>query len=241
MANSYKNIVITPNTGSTIGDPSIVFSGGDSNTNTDIVLRVYPTSNGTLSFEGDAGQLFSITNELTNTIFSVNDISGLPMIEVNTATQTISLGQYYGNVCIGNITSTIYELDVAGPVNASAYLINGVSSILQNNSTTRINVGYTLASYNAGIRTTGTLTPDPTLGNYQYYTNNGAHTLGAPSSDCAMNILITNGASAGTITFSGYSVGSYTGDSLTTTNSHKFLLNVVRINGVSTYMIKALQ
>jgi hypothetical protein len=121
MANTYKNIVITPNTGSTTGDPTIVFSGGDSTNNTDIELVVYPTANGTLSFEGTAGQLFSITNDLSNTIFSVNDVSGLPLIEVNVASQQITLGQYYGNVGIGTAAgnSSNYKLDVAGGANIS--------------------------------------------------------------------------------------------------------------------------
>jgi hypothetical protein len=121
MANTYKNIVITPNTGSTIGDPTIVFSGGDSNTNTDIILRVYPTSNGTLSFEGNAGQLFSITNDLSNTIFSVNDVSGIPLLEINVASQQITLGQFYGNVGIGTGASNVsnYKLDVIGGANIS--------------------------------------------------------------------------------------------------------------------------
>jgi hypothetical protein len=121
MANTYKNIVITPNTGSTTGDPTIVFSGGDSTNNTDIELVVYPTANGTLSFEGTAGQLFSITNDLSNTIFSVNDVSGLPLIEVNVASQRITLGQYYGNVGIGTAAgnSSNYKLDVAGGANIS--------------------------------------------------------------------------------------------------------------------------
>ena len=121
MANSYKNIVITPNTGSTTGDPTIVFSGGDTNTNTDITLRVYPTSNGTLSFEGNAGQLFSITNDLSNTIFSVNDVSGIPLLEINVASQQITLGQFYGNVGIGTNASNVnnYKLDVIGGANIS--------------------------------------------------------------------------------------------------------------------------
>ena len=121
MANTYKNIVITPNTGSTTGDPTIVFSGGDSNTNTDIILRVYPTSNGTLSFEGNAGQLFSITNDLSNTIFSVNDVSGIPLLEINVASQQITLGQFYGNVGIGTNASNVnnYKLDVIGGANIS--------------------------------------------------------------------------------------------------------------------------
>ena len=76
MALSDKNILITPNRGQT-ADPQIVFSGatgfsGSTGGPYDITLYVYPDSDGTLSFEGTAGQLFSITNDLTGVIFSVN-------------------------------------------------------------------------------------------------------------------------------------------------------------------------
>jgi hypothetical protein len=84
-------------------------------------------------------------------------------------------------------------------------------------------------------------TPNPALGNYQYGTNHGAATWNAPANDCAMDILVTNDASAGAITFSGYTVNSNTGEPLTTTNGHKFIISIRRINGVSTYLIKALQ
>ena len=106
MAIAYKNIVITPNTGSSLGDPTVVFSGANTTVNTDITLRVYPDSNGTVSFEGSAGQLFSITNDLSGSVFSVNDISGIPLIEANAASQQITLGQYYGNVGIGTTSSS---------------------------------------------------------------------------------------------------------------------------------------
>jgi hypothetical protein len=99
MANTYKNIVITPNTASSTGDPTIVFSGGNTTVNTDITLRVYPEANGTLSFEGAAGQLFSITNDLTGSIYSVNDVSGIPSIDVQ-ANGMVSLAPYGGNVAI---------------------------------------------------------------------------------------------------------------------------------------------
>lgn len=89
--------------------------------------------------------------------------------------------------------------------------------------------------------TAGSVTLDPGLGPLQYITNNGAFTITAPSYDGSLLLLITNGASAGTITFSGFTVSSSTGDALTTTNTNKFLVNVVRINGTSTYIIKALQ
>lgn len=96
MANSYKDIIITPNRSNT-ADPKIEFRGGNSSVNTSISIFTYPTSNGTISFEGSAGQLFSITNDLTGSIYSVNDVSGIPSIEV-WANGQIDLGAYGGTV-----------------------------------------------------------------------------------------------------------------------------------------------
>ena len=59
---------------------------------------------GTLSWEGSAGQLFSITNSLTTgSIFSVNDVSGIPSIDVD-ANGAIKLGPFGGTVTINNIS-----------------------------------------------------------------------------------------------------------------------------------------
>jgi hypothetical protein len=109
MANNDKNILIVPNIGSTTNDPIITFSGASSTLGPqNISIIAYPTSNGTLSFEGSAGQLFSITNDLTGTIFSVNDVSGIPSIEV-LATGEIKLAQFGGNVTVGStVTATSF-------------------------------------------------------------------------------------------------------------------------------------
>lgn len=102
-------------------------------------------------------------------------------------------------------------------------------------------VGYKFTAFSAGTKSTGTFTPDAANGNYQYVTNGGAHTLAAPAADCAIDILYTNNGSAGTVTFSGFQVGSSTGDSLTTTNGDDFIISIRRINSIATYLIKALQ
>lgn len=118
MAHSDKNIVITPNIGSTTADPQIVFSGANASLGPqNITLRTYATSNGTLSFEGSAGQLFSITNSLSGTIFSVNDVSGIPSIEV-LDTGTVRIAQYSGNVGIG-VASPTEKLHVVGNIIAT--------------------------------------------------------------------------------------------------------------------------
>jgi hypothetical protein len=84
--------------------------------------------------------------------------------------------------------------------------------------------------------------PNPMNGNYQYGTNNGAFTFNAPTVDCAIDFLSTNSATAGAITFTGftYAATNY-GDALTTTNGQRFIISIRRINGISTFTIKALQ
>lgn len=117
MANSDKNILITPSVGAS-GEPTIVFRGADNNP---VTLRVLDS--GALSFEGSSGQLFSITDTLVGTIFSVNDISGIPSLEIRDD-GTVSVAEFSGNVGIGKATPD-YKLDVVGVIKAS----NGVITL----------------------------------------------------------------------------------------------------------------
>ena len=88
---------------------------------------------------------------------------------------------------------------------------------------------------------TGSITIDCGLCPLQYITNGGAFTITAPANDGNCMLLVTNNASASTITFTGFSVGANTGDALTTTNGNKFTLSIWRINGVSGYRVAAHQ
>jgi hypothetical protein len=89
--------------------------------------------------------------------------------------------------------------------------------------------------------TTGNITIDPGDRPLQYITNGGAFTITAPSNDGSCILLVTNNGSAGTITFTGFTVGSSVGDALTTTDTHKFSIHIWRINGTSAYRIAAHQ
>ena len=82
------------------------------------IIEIIPydtQNNGTLSFEGSAGQLFSITNELSSgSIFSVNDISGIPSIDVD-ADGTIQLAPIGANERVGiGTTNPSTKLHVDG-------------------------------------------------------------------------------------------------------------------------------
>lgn len=100
--------------------------------------------------------------------------------------------------------------------------------------------GYSLKVSVVGNSNGINYTVNPLTGNYQFVFNNGAWTLTAPTVDCAVDIMVQNQSGAGAVTFSGFTVGS-TGDPLTITNGHVFIISVRRMAGISTYTIKALQ
>jgi len=101
MANTDKDILITPNVGSSSDDPKIEFKGADGSTTAQVITaKAYPTNSGTVSFESTAGQLFSINSSTSGTIFSVNDLSGVPSIEVEDDS-TVKIAEFGGNLLIG--------------------------------------------------------------------------------------------------------------------------------------------
>lgn len=100
-------------------------------------------------------------------------------------------------------------------------------------------VGFGATSYSLGGISSGTVTPDPANGNFQHYTNGGAHTLAPPSAVCSLIIQVLNNANAGAITTSGFTIVQ--GDSLTTTNTNKFQLCIIKSNDYSSLTVVALQ
>ena len=69
MAN--PDIYIHPRKG-TIG-----FSGANTGT-----IQIRTAESGDLHFEGDQGSLLTITDDLSDSLFSVNDAAGMPVFEV---------------------------------------------------------------------------------------------------------------------------------------------------------------
>lgn len=114
MALADRDIIITPNRGAA-SEPNILFRGADASSSASITLKVYNSGTiGTLSFEGTSGQLFSLTDSMVGTIFSANDISGIPSIEV-LDTGLVKLAQYNGQVTVSTGTAVSgASLTVAG-------------------------------------------------------------------------------------------------------------------------------
>lgn len=114
--------------------------------------------------------------------------------------------------------------------------VTGTAAVLTGNQT--LAGGFAATPFNAGTKSSGTYTPLFSDGNFQYATNNGAHTLAPPATNCNLVILYTNGASAGAITTSGFTrvLGAPT-----QTNGHLFFAYITRINSTSVLMWVALQ
>ncbi len=143
-----------------------------------------------------------------------------------------------------------YAVQVGTAGNAYTNLAyHRANTSIQNNSTTLISVGYTLQPWNAGsnVAVYGTWTPNPANGNYQYANSNGTVTIAAPTTDCAIDILFSNGEggagnNAKTITFSGFKAPTGGGgDTYSTVANNQYILSIRRINSISTYVWKSLQ
>ena len=96
MANSDKNILISPRRGSSTDVPSISFVG---QSNTPIDLDVLDDN--ALRFSGSEGELLTVNNNNTSgLIFAAADISGVPGIFMDSS-GAVGIAPYFGSVVIG--------------------------------------------------------------------------------------------------------------------------------------------
>ena len=127
------NTVALGSTGVSI-TPSIVFTG-----TAGTVITMSVLSDTTLAWEGSSGQLFSIDNNLSSgEIFSVSDISGLPIISAS-AGQSIYLNEFGGFTQVGNglasTNTTTGALRVIGGVGITGSLYLGSPLLIPSGGT----------------------------------------------------------------------------------------------------------
>lgn len=112
MANTDKDILITPNVGE-VEEPKIEFKGFDNNP---ITLKVLDDNS--ITFLGSLGQILTLDRNVTSgTTFSANDISGIPIIATD-ANGTAQLTPYGGNTVVGGTSGNArlnIQQDTANP------------------------------------------------------------------------------------------------------------------------------
>ena len=245
MADVDKNIRITTSKNKTTF-PNIVFTGSSAGSS---VITLEVLDDNTLSFTSNEGQVFSLDSNLsTGTIWSVNDISGFPLLRADVGAAsgaTIRISEGLGFVGIGQ-TNVVYKLDVKGQVgfastNDSTYsiLIDNVSAAGSNSLQLRAqndlrfyNTGNTFyTGFQAGAATANTTYTWPLTS-----PASGTSVLQSDASGVLSWVVASSGGGAGTVATPGaqYQVASYyagTGSSVagSTTFTNNTATGVVNI------------
>jgi hypothetical protein len=190
-----------------------------------------------------AGQGFAFIVSANGAAVTI-DPNGTEEIDGSATSKVLASGTFAVVVCSGTAWFTIVGAnpDISDVLRDSDL---GVTVQEYDADTAKLDVedqtvtgGARVTSKSLGTITTGTVTPDPGDRPLQHYTNDGAHTL-APGSNTGSYILdITNGASAGAITVSGWTKVE---GAFTTTNAHKFRCSGTVGNAGSLLQIVALQ
>ena len=195
-----------------------------------ISAATYVTSNGQYTFSN------IITHSANLTLNSTISLSANGTI--GTANQVLAsngTSPFWKTLAASALTDTTNATNITSGTLSQSQLTNVLFSNATNQSITG---GAVVTSHSIAI---GSFTANSGICPLQYITNNGAFTITAPANDGTMLLLITNTGTANTITFTGFTVGSSTGDTIDFTNGHMFMVSIVRINSYSTYLIKALQ
>ena len=145
-------------------------------------------------------------------------VSGSPITSSGTFSFTWSSGYQ------GYTTAEASKLSNAATLNTEDQTLTG---------------GARVTSKDLGTISTGTLTLDPGDRPLQHYTNNGAHTLSPGANTGSFMLDITNGASSGAITLTGWT--KVAGDAFTVTSGQKFRLHCSIGNAGALLIVQAMQ
>jgi hypothetical protein len=227
MANSDKNIRITGNKNTATGIfPQIVFTGASAGAS---VVTLQVLDDNTISFSSNEGQVFSIdSNNSVGTIWSVNDISGIPQLRSSAGT-TVGIAEFAGGLGVGitNPSTGTYKFTVRGQ-SAFASTNSGVNEfVLDTSAATGSNslniLGQnSLRLYNSGSSFYTALKAGTNAGNYTL-----TFPAAAPTAGAGYSMFMTD--NSGTITYGGFIQGTGTsllvsGTGVTIRNKRPLLL-----------------
>ena len=224
-------------------------------------IRMHDPSDG-FFIPGARSQPNKLANVSTNSV-QLRSADGTVKLDVgaskitstagNSSVTVDSAGDTEINPPVGKKTAVSGDLDATGSIAATAALsgasINIPGSAAANSSNplltaaggVALTAGFTEVPPATIVPTNGqTVTVNPSAGLKQNLTNNVAgFTIAATAEIGDLELHVTNGASAGVLTFSGFK--QWPGDVLDTTNGHEFVVFIFGYGAKAAYTIKALQ
>lgn len=256
---TFSGNVQIPNTGLRVLDSNSshylsLIPGSNITADRNLVLTTGDASR-TISLSGDltiaANFITSGANSLTLTTTSTTNVT-LPTtgtLSTLAGSEAFTNKTYNGNtwtagtgiltIAAGKTLTYNNSITMAGTDSTTMTFPSSNGTISTLNLTSQVITGGVIVTSQS--KTAGSLTINCGDRPLQYITNSGAFTITAPANDSSCILLITNDGTAGTVSFSGFSVGSSTGDALTTTNTSKFSIHIWRINSISGYRVAAHQ
>ncbi len=145
---------------------------------------------------------------------------------------------------ITGVAATAFGTTVVEAANAAAgrTLMDSEQAdadILKADTDDTLTAGFAGTDDDDGTKSSGTYTPVFTGGNFKKIVNGGAFTLAPPAETSSLVVQVTNNASAGTVTTSGFTLVD--GDTIATTDADDFHFFITRVNSFSHLHVVALQ
>ena len=164
------------------GSLSIIGSAG-----TGSALYAYKSGSTVVDIQGSQGQLFSVTDDLSNSLFSVNTIAGLPVMEAF-ATNDVFLGKYntYPIKTVASGTLAVITGSISGSVAAPG---STTQIVFNNGGVLGADSGFVYSGSRVGIGTTTPLTKLDIGGN----STNTIQAILARGSDPNFQLVAENG------------------------------------------------
>lgn len=196
---------------------------------------------------GGAGGLTTIGSGSIE-IGSGRTADGVAFIDLHGTTGTDYDGRLIRNTGVNGSLQLINNgtggISISSGGAAGTFTYNGVPILVTNQDRLDLAAGFGVAAYTGDGSKSGGVTYQPTAAgnNFRLVQNNGAFNFtadaDATSKAYTLIVLIQNTATAGAVTFVGWS--AVTGDSLTTVNGALFMCTIIKHGGIKMINIQAI-